>query len=541
MSQSVLSPVDSFSRAGTGEIGALTDKEFSSFRALVLDWTGITLSDNKRELLYSRLTKRLRHFGFRAFQEYYDFVVDPSNKGEKQELINCITTNKTDFFREMHHFDFLKNTVFPKLRDQARKTGSRKVRIWCSASSTGEEPYSIAITLQDWFRNEGAWTFDLVASDIDTVCLRTAKEGIYEESRVSPLTTDQKSRYLLKGKGDLAGKVAVKPELRQMIDYRQLNLVKDPLKFDEPFDVIFCRNVMIYFNRDTQRVLVDKFANALRPEGYLIIGHSETLHEISDRFEPIGKTIYQLTGKDGATPAAKDGVMPTVKAGAKPAAKVGAKPAPKVAATPAAPPREGPKTPVAFVKPTLDPSGENLPNHAIIVGELHASREPACVSTVLGSCVAACLFDPQMKIGGMNHFLLPDGDSAHSSPSCYGIHAMELLINEILKLGGDRRRLQAKIFGGAQIHAMTDSKLNIGRRNVEFVREFLKTEGIQIVGERVGGPTGVKVCFHTHSARAFVKPVGGSSIRSLIDQEKQRVRQAPTAMEPKADDLLTFF
>jgi chemotaxis receptor (MCP) glutamine deamidase CheD len=141
----------------------------------------------------------------------------------------------------------------------------------------------------------------------------------------------------------------------------------------------------------------------------------------------------------------------------------------------------------------------------------------------------------------MNHFLLPDGESEHSAPSCYGIHAMELLINEILKLGGDRKRLQAKIFGGAQIHVMSHASLNIGRRNVEFVREFLRDEGIQIIGERVGGSLGVKVCFHTHTGRAFAKDVGSSGLKTVLVSEQRQKNSITEKLAPRTEEQLTLF
>ena len=165
-----------------------------------------------------------------------------------------------------------------------------------------------------------------------------------------------------------------------------------------------------------------------------------------------------------------------------------------------------------------------LPQHSIIVGQVFASATPAVVSTVLGSCVAACLFDPESAIGGMNHFMLPDAKRETQS-AAFGVHAMELLINKIMQLGGDRRRLQAKVFGGGNVLALQGAALQVGQRNVNFVLTFLSDEGIPVVGKRVGGGTGVKLCFQTNSARALVKPLPNRAIDQTIQTEVQYLRR----------------
>jgi chemotaxis receptor (MCP) glutamine deamidase CheD len=182
---------------------------------------------------------------------------------------------------------------------------------------------------------------------------------------------------------------------------------------------------------------------------------------------------------------------------------------------------------------------ELLERRAIIVGEVFASRSPAEVSTVLGSCVAACLFDPHARIGGMNHFMLPDAKRETTS-AAFGIHAMELLINKLMQLGADRRRLQAKVFGGGNVLALQGSQLQVGQRNVEFVLEFLLEEKIPVVAKRVGGSTGVKLCFQTHLGKALVKPLPNRAIDGTLQTEVQYLRRVSDAPKPKQNSVTLF-
>jgi chemotaxis receptor (MCP) glutamine deamidase CheD len=183
-------------------------------------------------------------------------------------------------------------------------------------------------------------------------------------------------------------------------------------------------------------------------------------------------------------------------------------------------------------------STAGLTQHSIIVGQVFASRTPAVVSTVLGSCVAACLFDPEEAIGGMNHFMLPDAKRETQS-AAFGVHAMELLINKIMQLGGDRRRLQAKVFGGGNVLALQGAQLQVGQRNVEFVLTFLADEGIPVVSKRVGGSTGVKLCFQTDIARALVKPLPNRAIDQTIQTEVQYLKRSKQEAAPK--NAVTLF
>jgi chemotaxis receptor (MCP) glutamine deamidase CheD len=184
-------------------------------------------------------------------------------------------------------------------------------------------------------------------------------------------------------------------------------------------------------------------------------------------------------------------------------------------------------------------SSTSLPQRSIIVGDVFASDEPALVATVLGSCVAACLYDPVTRVGGMNHFMLPEA-SRETTSAAFGIHAMELLINKIMRLGGDRRRLQAKVFGGANVLALQGAELQIGQRNVAFVRQCLEDEGISLAAQRVGGNQGVKLCFYTATARALVKPLPNRMLDETLRQEVHYLRQTKKAAAP-ANDAVTLF
>jgi chemotaxis protein methyltransferase CheR len=265
----------------------ISTDEFERFRKLIYDESGITLSDQKRTLLVSRLSKRLRDLGLSTFSEYYDRVMEDATRDEFTRMLDLISTNKTDFFRESNHFDFLRDRILPELEDVKR------IRIWSSACSTGEEPYTIAITLYEGVQDPAQWEFKILASDLSTRVLAKAATGIYETDRVKNIPEDVVRRHFLRGRGDRAGFVKVKPHLAAIIRFRRLNLMDDHYPIKNPLDLIFCRNVMIYFDRPTQEQLVNKFHRYLKPGGYLFIGHSESLHWIRHPFRSLAPTIYR--------------------------------------------------------------------------------------------------------------------------------------------------------------------------------------------------------------------------------------------------------
>ncbi|MCC6302171.1 MAG: protein-glutamate O-methyltransferase CheR [Gammaproteobacteria bacterium] len=265
-----------------------TDADFDFIRRLVADKTGIALSEQKRELVYGRLAKRLRSLDLQTFAQYCDFVQDDA--GELHELVNAITTNLTSFFREPYHFDYLRDTLLPELL--RRNAGSCRLRLWSAGCSTGEEPYSIAMVLRDALPSGQGWDAKILATDIDSNVLARAESGIYAEERVKGVPEQYLRRCFRRGQGDNAGMLRVGDETRSLITFRPLNLMQEwPMK--GPFDVIFCRNVVIYFDKPTQRRLFNRYADLLVDGGHLFIGHSETLFKVCDRFTLIGRTIYR--------------------------------------------------------------------------------------------------------------------------------------------------------------------------------------------------------------------------------------------------------
>lgn len=266
-----------------------TAQHFEFLRKMVGNNAGISLSDTKRELVYGRITRRIRALNLDGFDDYCRLLAEKPDL-EMGNFINAITTNLTAFFREEHHFEFLRDVLIPGwLRSAA---GAPRVRIWSAGCSTGEEPYSIAMTLREEMPSGAVQDVALLATDIDTNVLANAEEGVYDESRVQSLSRDRLQRWFRRGRGANQSKVKVVPELQALIRFRRLNLMEDwPLR--GPLDLIFCRNVVIYFDKPTQRRLFARFAEKLKPGGHLVIGHSETLYNVSDAFELVGRTIYR--------------------------------------------------------------------------------------------------------------------------------------------------------------------------------------------------------------------------------------------------------
>ena len=267
----------------------LTDRDFQTIRKMVYEHTGINLSEAKKDMVYSRLARRLRQLGLEKFSDYLALLDDADNV-EIGNFINSVTTNLTSFFRENHHFEYLRDDLLPALMQ--KNAASRKIRIWSAGCSTGEEPYSIAMTVREVISESSGWDVKILATDLDTNVIATGSSGVYTEERINGLSNGLKQRWFLKGKGGSAGKVRVSPELQQIITFRQLNLMGE-WPFKNKFDIIFCRNVVIYFDKPTQSRLFDRYANNLDPEGHLFVGHSETLYKVSDRFKLLGKTIYR--------------------------------------------------------------------------------------------------------------------------------------------------------------------------------------------------------------------------------------------------------
>jgi len=265
-----------------------TAQDFERVQKLIYAHAGISLNTSKMDMVYSRLARRLRATGINNFKDYLA-LLETKNVAEWEAFVNSLTTNLTSFFREAHHF--------PLLAEHALKQkGKHPLSIWCSAASTGEEPYSLAMTMVDAF---GSFTppVTIVATDLDTSVLAKGEAGVYPLDRVDKLSEDQIKRFFLRGTGAQAGFVRVRPELRAMITFRQVNLLSEGWPIRGPLDAIFCRNVMIYFDKETQLKILQRFAPLLQPDGLLFAGHSESFHNAAHLFNLRGKTVYELAKK----------------------------------------------------------------------------------------------------------------------------------------------------------------------------------------------------------------------------------------------------
>ena len=262
---------------------AWTNADFDRIQSLIYQRAGINLHDGKHAMVYSRLSRRLRETGYTSFNEYLGWLQNHDGP-EWQEFVNALTTNLTSFFREHHHFEILADYL-------KKRPSSGVCRVWCNAASTGEEPYSIAITLMESMSSRQA--YQLVASDIDSKVLASAEKGVYRLDGLKDIGEERLQRFFMRGTGANEGMVRVKPELRQSIQFINVNLIKDGWPFQEPFDVVFCRNVMIYFDGKTQRQVLQRIHRAMNPGGLLFAGHSENFSESRDLFVLRGKTVYE--------------------------------------------------------------------------------------------------------------------------------------------------------------------------------------------------------------------------------------------------------
>lgn len=267
----------------------LGDDEFSFLAAFMSRETGIVLSEHKRQMVCGRLVKRLRALGFKTFAEYCDLLKGPTADDEVENLVNAITTNITNFFREPHHFDHLRDLVLaPRTAERPKRP---RVRIWSAGCSSGEEPYSIAMAVADVLKAGEGWDALILATDIDTNMLRRGENGLYPMEAARHIPDTYRKRFLRRVPGD-AEHVMMADELKKLIRFKRLNLhEKWPMQGN--FDAIFCRNVAIYFDKPTQKVLFNRYADMLAMGGTLYLGHSESLIGVSDRFEVTGKTAYR--------------------------------------------------------------------------------------------------------------------------------------------------------------------------------------------------------------------------------------------------------
>ncbi|NNE22767.1 MAG: protein-glutamate O-methyltransferase [Rhizobiales bacterium] len=269
----------------------MSDREFNFLRRVVKRHTGIALADYKRNMLYRRISKRMRALNMDEVKPYCELLSGPKAAGEIPLFINVVTTNKTSFFREAHHFDHLARIALPTFIDEAANRGSRRLRIWSAGCSSGEEPYSIAMILQDSLKGLGQWDAKILATDIDTNMVESGQQGLFPADAMKPVPAPLRGRYAAPNSGDKS-QVRMATSIRSSIVFKPLNLL-EAWPMNGPFDSIFCRNVVIYFDKPTQRILFDRYADIMRMGSVLYIGHSESLYGITERFRAVGQSIYQ--------------------------------------------------------------------------------------------------------------------------------------------------------------------------------------------------------------------------------------------------------
>ena len=276
-------------------IRPLSDREFKLFQQLIHDEAGIYLSDVKKALLIGRLSRRIRELGLDSFEAYYQRVVNEPRPAERVEMINNICTHETHFFREPRQFDFLEQTVAPRWRSAA-EAGLRpkRIRAWSAACSSGEEPYSLAMTLLTHFPARDGWTVDILATDISTRVLDRARAAVWPIDKASEIPDRYLKRFMLRGGsgGDHHGKMKAGPELRAVVDFQQMNLHADAYPAGDPFDLIFCRNVLIYFNAASKEYVVSRLLGRLATDGLLFLGHAESLAGMRDQPRTVIPTVY---------------------------------------------------------------------------------------------------------------------------------------------------------------------------------------------------------------------------------------------------------
>ncbi|MEJ2363458.1 MAG: protein-glutamate O-methyltransferase CheR [Deltaproteobacteria bacterium] len=268
----------------------MNDALFNKFRALIYAKAGINLSPEKKELLHARLGKRLRACKIASYEKYYDLIVRDADGAELTHFINSISTNFTSFFRELNHFKVLEETLLPRLISRSGNRGP--LQIWSAACSSGEEPYTLAMVLEDYFQRNRGTGYRIVATDISTRVLNQARQGVYPADRMDKVPEYFLRRYFQRGVGKSTGYFRIKTAIRERITFQYFNLM-ERFPWQNEIDIIFCRNVMIYFDRKTQQQLVQKFYDALVVGGYLLIGHSESISSVSHRFHQIEATVFR--------------------------------------------------------------------------------------------------------------------------------------------------------------------------------------------------------------------------------------------------------
>jgi len=270
----------------------ISGREFQQFQQLIYREAGIWLSPAKVALLTGRLARRLRHHGLKTFTAYYALVSESAE--ERVQMLDAISTNETHFFREAQHFELLESEIFPQwVRDVDEGRRNRKIRVWSAGCSTGQEPYSLAMTLLAHFPAAAGWEIEIIATDLSTRVLSVAKKGIWPAKGASEIPIEYLKAFMLKGVGEQTGQIKAAPELRSLVKFHRVNLNSSAYPFVGTFDLIFCRNVLIYFDERSQDSIVRRIVSFLSPSGYFFVGHAESLHRMGDILSTYVPTVYR--------------------------------------------------------------------------------------------------------------------------------------------------------------------------------------------------------------------------------------------------------
>jgi len=270
----------------------MSESDYTNFSTLIYRKAGINLHEGKKGLLKARLTKYLRKTRYRSLEEYYQCLMNDDTGEEMVHLLDVISTNLTYFFREPKHYDFLRGKALPQVAEICKNLNKRAIRVWSAGCSSGEEAYSLGIVLNEFIGPQEGIQIQILATDISTRVLKKASDGIYEKEKLEKIPYDLKSRYFQRGINKRSGYFRVKPQLRKLISFKRLNLI-EPFPPGNTFHIIFCRNVMIYFDKQTQARIVEKFYGALEKEGFFFIGHSESLTNINHAFQYVQPSVYR--------------------------------------------------------------------------------------------------------------------------------------------------------------------------------------------------------------------------------------------------------
>lgn len=435
----------------------MADKTFSSFSTFIQTELGISMPAAKKFMLQSRLQKRLQALGIETFEEYHDYVFSPAGRErELSHLISRVTTNKTDFFRDPHHFEYLTQEAFPRVL--RRKGRGIPVKIWSAGCSTGEEPYTLAIVLSELKIHLPELRFSILATDVSENVLEKAELGIYPLEKIEPIPNTLRAKYFLRSKEKPTELVRVTPEIRALVTFRQLNLMDQDFGIRESQDIIFFRNVLIYFDRTIQQMVLDRLCRYLKPGGYLFTGHSETLNGFDLPLRPLAHTIYKK-----------------------------------------------------IVKTYTE---EELPILQLNPGELLVTDKPAIVRTVLGSCIAITMFNRRLRVAAICHALLPRGMEQLPDEDHEGVlwKHVDTVIPEMVRqmqtYGIFPKEIEVKLFGGADVLISGEGQYSnptVGRMNVNVALRTIEAEQLQIRVSDVGGSRGRKIFFYTHTGEVLLK------------------------------------